>query len=249
MTEYRRHYGSPDFHLLKAAECDARDEENPGRCEGDTDREVQRTFDGYLRRFASEGDYHRAMADHELERRAACIPPRFRRVVTDEPMPDHGAYIYGSVGVGKTHLCAAWCVAAIRQGATVGWLSVPAWLASVRQSFNDSSVPVSADDLIDNDLIVLDDLGAERTTDWVREQLLVVVDALYNAERQVFVTSNVRLSDLARQVGAPTASRLAELCVIRELTGNDRRIVAALEYNRREGATSASETLADRSKK
>ncbi len=63
------------------------------------------------------------------------------------------------------------------------------------------------------DLLHLDDLGAEKRTDWVLEQLYSIVNERWQDERSIVVTTNTTdLDALREQVGARTVSRLAEIC-------------------------------------
>jgi DNA replication protein DnaC len=63
------------------------------------------------------------------------------------------------------------------------------------------------------DLLHLDDLGAEKPTDWAREQLYAIVNERWQDERSVMLTTNVTdLDELRARVGARTVSRLLEIC-------------------------------------
>ena len=62
------------------------------------------------------------------------------------------------------------------------------------------------------DLLHLDDLGAEKRTDWVLEQLYAIVDARYEEQRSMVVTTNLDQPALEEQIGARTVSRLVEIC-------------------------------------
>ena len=62
------------------------------------------------------------------------------------------------------------------------------------------------------DLLHLDDLGAEKRTEWVLEQLYAVVNERYERQRSLIVTTNVEPHDLEKQLGARVVSRLVEMC-------------------------------------
>ena len=63
------------------------------------------------------------------------------------------------------------------------------------------------------DLLHLDDLGAERPTEWVLEQLYSIVNERWQDRRSIVVTSNLMdLEQLRAQVGNRTVSRLLEIC-------------------------------------
>ena len=97
--------------------------------------------------------------------------------------------------------------------------------------------------LLDADLLVLDDLGAERTSEWVQETLGLVVNTRYNAKRPTIFTSNlVDVPDntdprsFIFQLGARTRSRLIEMCDWVEIQGADIREVGADASPRRHRA-------------
>lgn len=75
---------------------------------------------------------------------------------------------------------------------------------------------------LDCDLLVLDDLGAGKTTDWVTEQVMRLVDHRYNTRLATIYTSNLMPAQLAGILDARIASRLQAADVIL-LAGDDRR--------------------------
>jgi DNA replication protein DnaC len=86
--------------------------------------------------------------------------------------------------------------------------------------------------VLNADLLVLDDLGAERTSEWVQETLGLVVNTRYNARRPTIFTSNLVDSPdntdpqgFIFQLGARTRSRLVEMCDWVEIHGADVREV------------------------
>ena len=73
------------------------------------------------------------------------------------------------------------------------------------------------------DLLHIDDLGAERSNPWVLEQLYAIVNARYEDERSILITTNLPLDELAEQVTERTVSRLKEMCDVLPLYGADAR--------------------------
>ena len=74
------------------------------------------------------------------------------------------------------------------------------------------------------DLLHIDDLGAESPSAWVLEQLYAIVNARYEDERAILVTTNLGDPDeLADQIGHRTVSRLKEMCELLPLHGRDQR--------------------------
>ena len=73
------------------------------------------------------------------------------------------------------------------------------------------------------DLLLLDDLGAERANEWVRERIFVIVNHRYREELPTTFTSNTGPKDLAAQLGERTASRIIAMCDWISLEGEDYR--------------------------
>jgi DNA replication protein DnaC len=73
------------------------------------------------------------------------------------------------------------------------------------------------------DLLHVDDVGAEKTSDWVLEQLYAIVNARYEEERSIVITTNLERDELAGQINERTVSRLEEMCTVVPLFGEDAR--------------------------
>jgi DNA replication protein DnaC len=71
--------------------------------------------------------------------------------------------------------------------------------------------------------LALDDLGTEKPTEWAAAVLYEIVDARYNAERPIWVSSNLGLSELAGRLGDRIVSRLNGMCATLKVRGADRR--------------------------
>lgn len=70
-------------------------------------------------------------------------------------------------------------------------------------------------------VLLLDDLGAEKPSEFSRETLGLIVDRAYREESPVIVTSNFDFKGLAERIDDRTADRLAELCQAVKLSGSD----------------------------
>lgn len=115
-----------------------------------------------------------------------------------------GLFLYGHSGVGKTHLACA-ILNQLKEDHWTAFAHVPTLLDQLRRQ------AVTLDPLIRVQLLVLDDLGSERTTDWALEQLLVILDGRMNHNRSTILTANYdseQLAQLDRIVGMRLASRI-----------------------------------------
>jgi DNA replication protein DnaC len=127
-----------------------------------------------------------------------------------------GLWFLGSYGTGKTTLAMIVSKAALETGRSVGIYSLPKLLGRIRRTYDSEPGGQSYSDLFERlttaDLLHLDDLGAEKQTEWVLEQLYSVVNERYEGQRSLVVTSNVEPDDLEEQLGARIVSRLVEMC-------------------------------------
>lgn len=157
-----------------------------------------------------------------------------------------GLYIVGGTGAGKTHL--AWCVVlgylenhARENGSSLAFsrkaclVTVSDLMDDIKGAFSDDR---SATDVLDRysryDLLVLDDLGKEVPTDWVRSKLFQIVNRRYNDCKATVITSQYRPDQFVSRMGArgrddavAIRSRLAEMCYLVEMDGRDRRFAVA----------------------
>jgi DNA replication protein DnaC len=137
-----------------------------------------------------------------------------------------GLYFCGDVGTGKTHLAVAVMNELMtRKRVPSLFVTVPELLDNMRGAYNDPGRDI--DDWMDSvknaDLLLLDDLGAERANEWVRERIFVIVNHRYREELPTIFTSNTGPKDLASQLGERTASRIIAMCDWISLEGEDYR--------------------------
>ncbi len=157
----------------------------------------------------------------------ADVPSEIRELFDKIKTTRRGIYLHGEVGTGKTHI-----VNALHSGArdTIGVRCV-LWnttelLRALRADFDLKPIDKSHVDqnlLEFKGLLILDDLGAEKMTDWVAETFYLILNKRYNEMLPTIITSNLPVSALAEKVGDRVASRIVEMCDIVELKGGDRR--------------------------
>jgi DNA replication protein DnaC len=139
-----------------------------------------------------------------------------------------GLWLTGGTGTGKTTLAMLVSRAALDAGHSVAIYSLPKLLARIRRTYDSEpggdSYLSFFERLTSVDLLHLDDLGVEKRSDWVLEQLYAVVNERYEAQRSILVTTNLNEPDLVEQIGERTVSRLLEMCgEPRVLFGEDNR--------------------------
>ena len=152
---------------------------------------------------------------------------RFADSIDSKVQTGRGLWFMGQVGTGKTTLAMLVSKAALEAGCSVAIYSLPRLLNEIRDTHRAERSHV---DLLDRltavDLLHIDDVGAERTTDWVLEELYSIVNARYEDERSMVITTNiVDHAALCEQIAERTVSRLTEMCDQLPLGGEDQRNV------------------------
>jgi DNA replication protein DnaC len=126
-----------------------------------------------------------------------------------------GRWFEGDVGTGKTLLAMTISKAALEAGRSVAIYSVPRLLAEIKETYEPDSKR-SFTDLLERlcqvDLLHLDDVGAEKQTEWVLEILYTVINERWQDERSIVITTNLAVADLREQITERTVSRLTEIC-------------------------------------
>ncbi|HEX6116976.1 MAG TPA: ATP-binding protein [Solirubrobacterales bacterium] len=142
-----------------------------------------------------------------------------RKYVDDLPRhlgEGRGLWLMGNVGTGKTTLAMLVSKTALEAGFSAAIYSLPRLLSRIRRTYDaeagEQGYLEFFERLTSVDLLHLDDVGAEKRTDWVLEQLYSVVNERYETGRSILVTSNLDQMQLEEQIGARTVSRLVEMC-------------------------------------
>ncbi|MEU2223077.1 ATP-binding protein [Streptomyces sp. NPDC018347] len=183
-----------------------------------------------------------------LEALSAGMPPRYRAAVADHPQvlawvrtvvdaavaPNRGArrqvttgpslLMAGVVGAGKTHQAYGAVRALVQSGVGVRWRATTAadLYANLRpRPGADSERELAA--VSRCPLLIIDDLGAAKASDWTEEVTYRLINRRYNYELPTLITTNLRISDLRAQLGDRVASRLAQMTTRVEFEQVDRR--------------------------
>ena len=165
-------------------------------------------------------------------RARASSPTRF-------PPSQKGLCLIGPPGIGKTHIAVVGAAAASSSRSSVRGLfyDVRDLLRVIRSTYNPVVRTAEMDILrpvMEAELLVLDDLGAEKPSEWVEETMNLIVNTRYNERRPTIFTTNYEdlpdeadLDSLKVRVGFRLHSRLHEMCEFLEYDGGDYRMLPA----------------------
>jgi DNA replication protein DnaC len=162
----------------------------------------------------------------DLEPAIVAATRRYAGSIEDQLDAGRGLWFMGPPGTGKTTLAMLVSHAALKTGRSVAIYSLPRLLNEIRDTHRAERSHVDLlDRLIRVDLLHIDDVGAERTTDWVLEELYSIVNGRYEDQRSIVITTNILdRRALCEQITERTVSRLTEMCDELPLLGDDHRM-------------------------
>ncbi len=157
-----------------------------------------------------------------------------QKLAREYPVLDLGLLFIGPCGVGKTHLAVATIKALIDKGINCLFYDFRDLLKEIQDSYNPVSNTTELkvlDPVYQAEVLVLDELGASKPTDWVRDTMTQIINTRYNDRKVTIFTTNY-LDDpknsgeesLRDRVGVRLRSRLYEMCKAVEIKGDDFRL-------------------------
>jgi DNA replication protein DnaC len=173
-----------------------------------------------------------------------------RQFLKNFPVQDVGLLFQGPCGVGKTHLAVALLQELVwKKGVPCYFYDFRELIRSIQNTYSSDS-PMTESELLapvfEKQVLVLDELGAKRTTPWVEETVFYIINHRYNSRRLTVFTSNFLDQEeeeedrrdplfkkdgfnkkggdsLVDRIGIRLRSRVYEMCKIVNMWGDDYR--------------------------
>ena len=125
---------------------------------------------------------------------------RMIKFVNDYPDNRKGLYLYGDFGVGKSFMVAALAHdLSEKRGVSSTLLHYPSFVIDVKNAIGDGNVKSLVDEIKQAEVLIFDDIGAEQSTPWVRDEVLqVILQYRMQEDLPTFFTSNFSFEDLEK---------------------------------------------------
>ncbi len=136
-----------------------------------------------------------------------------------------GLLLWGEVGSGKSFVAACIANALLEQGVPVLMTNFSKILNQMGAMYSEERYQYIAS-FSNFPLLIIDDLGIERSTEYALEQVYAVIDERYKSGLPVIITTNLTIAELRNPVDVPHAriySRILEMCTAVNVSGGDRR--------------------------
>jgi len=162
----------------------------------------------------------------------ADVPANVQKFIEKIKESRKGLYIHGDVGTGKTHIAYGIQKKLDELNIQNTIHNTTELIFDIKRDFDRSVYDKRRwDERLTEykGVLILDDIGAERITDYVAEVFYLIINDRYTKMMPVIFTSNLSVAELADRVGDRTASRIVELCDVVHLKGEDRRLLKAKE--------------------
>lgn len=131
--------------------------------------------------------------------------------------------LFGGVGSGKTHLAAAIANTMIDRGIPVLFGTFSEHLEHIKDEYDHTGQKKYLSMMKNTPMLVIDDLGMERKTDWTQQILFDVVNYRYEHLLPIVITSNLDFDGIGNHVGGAIFSRLYEMSGGVQTIGKDYR--------------------------
>ncbi len=155
------------------------------------------------------------------------------KLTMEYPAVERGLLFMGTVGVGKTHLAVSILKGLTERGFNCLFYESGSLLKEIQNSYNvntqTSELKVLAP-ILETEILVLDEIGATKPSEWVRDTMANIINTRYNDKKLTIFTTNYldekrneREETLEERIGVRLRSRIYEMCRTVTMSGEDFR--------------------------
>jgi DNA replication protein DnaC len=159
------------------------------------------------------------------------LDPKIRELLKENIDPEKkvftkGLFLTGNTGTGKTY-----ALHAIRNHLKTfehdcshveNWVEL---LFELKEKMGKGFLAETLNGVTEKDIVFIDDMGAEKQTEWGQEMLYLIVNRLYEHENVLFLATNLSFQEFSEKYGDRLTSRICEMCEMKEIIGEDKRIL------------------------
>ena len=143
----------------------------------------------------------------------------YKKAIKEAGADNKGIFIHGNSGLGKTYFCHA--VANGKKEKVENFVEL---LYELRDNIPKGFYNDAIKNLCDREYLIIDDIGAEKLSDSVSELVYMIVNKRYENMKKTILTTNLPFDKFSERYGDRILSRIAEMCVMVEVTGEDKRL-------------------------
>jgi len=142
-----------------------------------------------------------------VEMQQRLITKAYDTLIDDSHNNGKSFYLWGNVGCGKSHLARAWAMMFAERGLSVEYRAILNLIGELMAAVKDRRVEQVIQSMIDTDILVIDDIGAEsEQSDFVRSCILRIIDG--RMKKKTLYTSNIDPNDLRNMMDERIADRI-----------------------------------------
>lgn len=172
--------------------------------------------------------FNKTFANYSGNEQAVAICKKWASGYRENYRTGKGLFFTGNVGTGKTHLIAAIIdyIARIKKRKQLNkivYRNATSLLNEIRSSYDSDSFDRVISRFKEAHLLIIDDLGAEKTTDWVLDIFFEIIDYRYAELKPVIIATNLTPAEIKAKLDERIMSRIYEMCIGIKLTGKDYR--------------------------
>lgn len=185
--------------------CDCYEKELKKKQEDQIKENIRLNREARMRKYKSvsviDSKFKKSRFDNVDQEKVVRLGEKFTKSFIKHDGTDQGLMLYGSVGTGKTLVSACISNELMDQNYGVMAISLGQYLSKIKSEYNKDkgNADIVEKDLLELckecDLLIIDDFGIEKTTEWAIEKIFNLIDARYRAEKSIIITTNLNFNE------------------------------------------------------